>query len=115
MDQIVIETIQFKRGTTVALEALTSIPLEGEPIYDITLGKLKIGDGIHTYKDLSYISGSGTEVEGNPAGTGTQDLSKIKIGNTIYNITGSGGTDSRFAILDPKANQILLYNETSQK
>lgn len=117
MDTLNIETIQFKRGTTASLEAWTGIPKAGEPVFDMTLGKLKIGDGIHTYSQLSYIggSGSGTDVEGNPTGEATDDLVKIRIGETIYNISGSGGADTRFVIHDPVANQILLYDDTAKK
>lgn len=38
------DTFQIKRGTTAAVNAY--LPAVGEPVYDITLKKLKIGDGI---------------------------------------------------------------------
>lgn len=36
--------------------------------------------------------GGGTNVEANPSGAGTQDLTKLKVANTIYNIPSGGGT-----------------------
>lgn len=59
-------SIQFKRGIKSLLEArLTgdNKPLEGEPVYELDTGKLKIGDGLHNYVDLPYISGGGGGVE----------------------------------------------------
>lgn len=56
-----IDSIQFKRGTTAALESWGKIPVAGEPIFDIELNKLKIGDGIHTYKELPYVAGGSQE------------------------------------------------------
>ena len=38
------DTFQLKRGTTAAVNAY--LPAVGEPVYDITLGRLTIGDGV---------------------------------------------------------------------
>lgn len=38
------DTFQIKRGTTAAVNAY--LPAVGEPVYDITLKELKIGDGV---------------------------------------------------------------------
>lgn len=38
------DTFQLKRGTTAAINAY--LPAVGEPVYDVTLKKLKIGDGV---------------------------------------------------------------------
>ena len=61
-----IRTIQFKRGLKANLEAkLTSealgVLLAGEPAFETDFGGLKIGDGIHDYLDLPYITGSGDD------------------------------------------------------
>jgi hypothetical protein len=48
-------------------------------------GKLKIGDGIHNYKDLPYLQGSSVD----------SDL-------------------PNFIIQDPLSNQILLYDDSLQ-
>lgn len=86
-----IKLIQFKRGAGAALKRElrgdAKRPASGEPIFEIDSNSLKIGDGVHDYADLPYISGSG----------------------------GSGGPDDRFVIKDPVANQILIYDETSYK
>ena len=86
-----IKLIQFKRGAGAALKRElrgdAKRPASGEPIFEIDSNSLKIGDGVHDYADLPYISGSGD----------------------------SGGPDDRFVIKDPVANQILIYDETSYK
>lgn len=56
----VISTIQFKRGRAEALAKWTRIPLAGEPIFDIDNSILKIGDGVHLYKDLPALGGGGS-------------------------------------------------------
>jgi len=55
----VITSIQFKRGREEALDKWTAIPLAGEPIFDLDNSILKIGDGIHTYRELKAIGGEG--------------------------------------------------------
>lgn len=85
-----IKTIQFKRGLKTSLEAkltaeVLGIPLAGEPIFEMDTGKLKIGDGIHNYKDLPYLQGSSVD----------SDL-------------------PNFIIQDPLSNQILLYDDSLQ-
>ena len=37
-------------------------PTVAEPIYELDTGKLKIGDGIHDYKDLPYLSGEASDI-----------------------------------------------------
>lgn len=85
-----IKTIQFKRGLKESLEAklipeILGIPLIGEPIFEMDTGRLKIGDGINSYKDLPYLNGS-SENENLP----------------------------RFIIQDPLSNQVLLYDDSLQ-
>ena len=89
-EELRIKTIQFKRGLKASLEAkLTAdglgAPLAGEPIFEMDTGKLKIGDGINSYKDLPYLQGSSID----------SDL-------------------PNFIIQDPLSNQILLYDEETQ-
>lgn len=47
-------TIQFKRGTSARWAELNPILEVGEPGYDITKGKMKIGDGKTPWKDLLF-------------------------------------------------------------
>ena len=54
--QIIKATIQFKRGTTAAWEANGLILAAGEPGFNLTDKKLKIGDGIHTYDELPEVN-----------------------------------------------------------
>ena len=55
------------------------------------LTTLKIGDDEYTVP-----SGGGTNVVANPSGTATDDLEKIQIGNTIYDIPGSGSGGQQY-------------------
>ena len=85
-----IKTIQFKRGIKSILEAKLidtdlGVPAAGEPIFETDTGKLKIGDGVTSYKDLPYFGGS-TEAAELP----------------------------NFIIQDPLSNQVLLYDEATQ-
>ena len=63
----------FKKGTKAELEASSSIPREGEPIFETDTGRLKVGDGVSAYTNLSYVdkvqvvSDIGPESGANPA------------------------------------------------
>lgn len=79
-----IQKIQLKRGAKNVLEAVLKdklCPALGEPIYEVDTKQLKIGDGIHDYKDLSYYGNTGGSV---------QQL----VFDNIYSLptTGSAGT-----------------------
>lgn len=55
MSEQVYKTIfQFKRGSTAEWESVNPILREGEPGWDTTVKKQKIGDGKTAWKDLSY-------------------------------------------------------------
>ena len=47
--------IQFRRGTTDEWELADPIIEAGEPVFDITKGAIKIGDGEHSFNALDYI------------------------------------------------------------
>lgn len=51
---------QFRRATTEEWESVNPILRVGEPAYDITLKKHKIGDGVTVWNDLPYQEGIGT-------------------------------------------------------
>ena len=56
MTEVKINTVfLFKKGTKAELEASSSIPREGEPIFETDTGRLKVGDGVSAYANLSYI------------------------------------------------------------
>lgn len=46
--------IQFKRGTSARWRELNPILAEGEPGYDTTNGRMKIGDGETPWEDLLF-------------------------------------------------------------
>ena len=74
MTEVKINTVfLFKKGTKAELEASSSIPREGEPIFETDTGRLKVGDGVSAYANLSYVdkvqvvSDIGPESGANPA------------------------------------------------
>ena len=85
-----IEVIQIKRGSKSRLDTVLVSPNQpkaGEPIYEIDNKKLKIGDGIHDYKDLPYIAGGSSE-EGGSSGDSSLDIISATDGQIIvYNAT----------------------------
>ena len=54
----IIETIQFKRGDAATFSLENPILLDGEPAFERDTYRFKIGDGITTWENLPYISGS---------------------------------------------------------
>ena len=85
-----IKNIQFKRGKKAVLEeklveGILGVPKNGEPIYETDTRKLKIGDGVTSYKDLPYFGGNSADLD-----------------------------IPTFIIQDPLTNQILLYDATQQ-
>ena len=49
--------------------------------------------GLLMYKDIPY-SGGGTDVEANPSGTATEDLTKLGIDDTIYDVVDNDAVHS---------------------
>ena len=61
MATTVVKTVfQFRRATTDEWEIVNPILREGEPAYDITAKKHKIGDGKSKWTDLPYQEGTGS-------------------------------------------------------
>ena len=55
MAETIYKTIfQFRRGSTQEWESINPILREGEPGWDITLKKQKVGDGITPWNDLPF-------------------------------------------------------------
>lgn len=61
--KIIKTTFLLRRGTTAAWETANPILQYGEPGYEKDTGKLKIGDGIHPWNELPYLTGSGGSVD----------------------------------------------------
>lgn len=60
MNTTVIKSVfQFRRATTEEWESVNPILRVGEPGYDITAKKHKIGDGVTAWNNLPYQEGSG--------------------------------------------------------
>lgn len=51
----IITTFQLKRGTAARWNEVNPILAQGEPGFELDTLKLKIGDGIRTWKELSYV------------------------------------------------------------
>ena len=91
IDELVIKTTQFKRGLKATLEhrlvaSDLGVLLAGEPAFETDTGQMKIGNGVSSYAELPYVG------------------------------KGHGGDDDpRFVIHDPKANQVLIYDSTTEK
>lgn len=47
-------TIQLRRGSSAEWESVNPVLKEGEPGFDTTNRKMKIGDGVTPWKDLDY-------------------------------------------------------------
>lgn len=54
--KIIKTTFLLRRGTTSAWESANPILQYGEPGYEKDTGKLKIGDGIHPWNELPYLT-----------------------------------------------------------
>lgn len=54
-------TLQQKRGTTAALQAVNPTPLAGEIVWDSTTNTLRVGDGVTAYSSLSVVSATPTD------------------------------------------------------
>lgn len=60
METTTVKTVfQFRRATTDEWESVNPILREGEPAYDITAKKHKIGDGKSKWNELPYQEGTG--------------------------------------------------------
>jgi len=73
--------IQLRRDTAVSWSSSNPILSQGEPGYDLTEKKLKIGDGITSWDNLSYIEGTGAS--GDQTLTLTGDTLSISGGNSV--------------------------------
>ena len=60
---MVIKDIRFKKGTAKRWLEVNPILACSEPGFEYDTGKFKIGDGIHTWKDLNYQGESSSNTE----------------------------------------------------
>lgn len=93
--------IQFKRGTTANLYAVNPYLAKGEPCFDYEQGKLKIGDGIHSYNDLPYIT------------DGIENSEEVVYANSLKDLPTVGDQSLIYKV----GNESSLYqwNSTSEK
>ena len=92
--------IQVRRDTTTAFANV--VLSEGEPAYDTTAKKLKVGDGSSKFSALPYIGGSDSDndttykltLNGTQKGSGTTDLGSFyaptSAGTSGYFLKSSG-------------------------
>lgn len=74
----ILTTFQLKRGTANRWVEVNPILKQGEPGFEYDTGKLKIGDGIHTWLELDYI--------------GETELSPDE--NEVFELYGGSATDN---------------------
>ncbi|MBP5597345.1 MAG: hypothetical protein J6Y02_18360 [Pseudobutyrivibrio sp.] len=71
------------------VEGILQATIDGGEYTDIPQSRVE--ELLIELKEVIEEGGGGTTVEANPEGEATDDLTKIKIGNTIYDILSSGG------------------------
>ena len=70
--------IQLRGGTATALAQVNPKPERRELMVEVDTGKIKVGDGIHTWNELPYSGGGATE---------QPQLTGVNIELTATNIT----------------------------
>ena len=70
--EIVSAILQMKRMTKEEWKTSQYIPREGEPVCESDTGFMKVGDGVHRFPDLKYMSGPQGErgIQGPPGRDG---------------------------------------------
>jgi hypothetical protein len=71
--------IKLRRDNTTNWEALNPVLALGEPGYDTTENKIKVGDGITAWMDLAFL----TDAVGSLAIASENQLGGIKVGNNL--------------------------------
>lgn len=93
MAEILRTRFQLRRGYESAWNKNNPILAEGEPGFVIDKNKLKIGDGIKTWKELDYIANTGSA-----DGTG----SGVYNAKTHYDFPSIGSVDVIYKAEDEK-------------
>ena len=91
--------VGIAKAPSQVLQLATTDMLELPVASTNTLGGVKVGDNLSIDSNgrLSATGGGGgTTVIANPTGTATDDLTKIQIGQTIYDIEGGGGSGAGY-------------------
>lgn len=98
-DSINIKDIKFKRGTAKRWEEINPVLDSGEPGFEYDTGKLKIGDGIHNWKELGYL--------------GDNSNNDIEFIDKYNNLPDVGIPNTLYCVADDKL--IYHYNPASYK
>ena len=92
--QPAITTIQFKRGTSTALNVVNPALANGEPCFETDSNCFKIGDGIHNWNDLLYQNLSGATGATGPQGpAGSQGATGVQGATGLQGATGIQGAN----------------------
>ena len=83
----------LKRGDEAKWEELNPILERGEPGFAVDIQRLKVGDGVHTWKELKYIGSD-----------------HIFLGKTHYDFPNVGREDVLYKASEEKA--LYQWNET---
>jgi hypothetical protein len=91
--------IQLRRDTAANWTRENPILSQGEPGFDLTENKMKVGDGITAWTDLAYASGGSSSGLGYTGSGGTGSLGYTGSGGTgSLGYTGSSGSVGDFII-----------------
>ena len=102
----------FKKGTKTELEASTTIPKEGEPIFEIDTGRLKVGDGQLTYVNLPYVDNVQivSEINSESGNDPASAAATYAYGQSIKNYA-----DGKFVTLNGAVSNAILLAEAAEK
>lgn len=115
-------TFLLKRASTETWESLNPILKYGEPGYEKDNGKLKIGDGITPWNNLSYLTDVNTKIiVDNPqegevltynAATNRWENKKLEFSNIMSGTTEYWNNKPQ---LIPKKDTIIIYTDYQSK
>ena len=115
-------TFLLKRASTETWESLNPVLKYGEPGYEKDNGKLKIGDGITPWNNLSYLTDVNTKIiVDNPqdgevltynAAADTWENKKLEFSNIMSGTTEYWNNKPQ---LIPKKNTIIIYTDNQSK
>ena len=100
--------IQLRRDTAVNWTRENPILSQGEPGYDLTANKLKVGDGVTAWTELDYASGSGANFDYSTL----QEGLFVPFGG-VTSITGNHDTNTGVGLTSESWAQLMWVPDTS--
>ena len=100
--------IQLRRDTAANWTRENPILSQGEPGFDLTANKMKVGDGVTAWTDLDYASGSGASFDYSTLQEGVS----IPVGG-VTSITGNHDTNTGVGLTSESWAQLMWVPDTS--